>query len=303
MVRLIPEVVVEEHLSARVCFAPAAGDLELAVEKKEAARCFAVRVAQTRDHDVAVSQTVYGVQCAEIDLCLEWSRTNQPTVYQINTTCFKMASALIIKACLNLLGLDGLVDLGLGGLGNVDHIDARGLEADENEEATHLGRVVTARRARIPAEVMQLVARMCHAQLANDCRVSGRPGIGVHNGQLVRSSGVLATVDEHGEEQLLAWRFHRIRRTLVARTGRSSTTLQIYILDQFDRHRERFFFTICIFSFFTFACVCVFLSKGKYAVNNRLIMSCKSAWICNIAHLYLHQIKHYADMLSMLSCM
>ena len=99
--------------------------------------------------------------------------------------------ARIAGARRDLGGLDDLDDLGLLRVGlGVEDVNARRSQARHNEiTALHMGmrRVgAEARRAGVPAEMMQLVAGVRHGDRVDDLRIARRFGIDIHHGDAVR---------------------------------------------------------------------------------------------------------------------
>ena len=86
---------------------------------------------------------------------------------------------------LDLFGLNRLMQTRLVRHLSVHYIDATRLETHKDQEPSALGLIIAARRARIPAKVMQLIAHVVHAQLVDDLRVSGTVRIGVYGRQSV----------------------------------------------------------------------------------------------------------------------
>ena len=102
LARLVPEVVGELELPGVLL--PAAGDREVArVERGEAARAVAVGVAEHRDRDDVARHAVDGVGRAEAELLGD------------------------------LLALDHALDPRRGGVGDVEHVDAAGAEAGDDQ--------------------------------------------------------------------------------------------------------------------------------------------------------------------------
>jgi hypothetical protein len=173
---LVPEVVVVLHL-AEAGF-PAAGDVEVLVHGQEAAGALALGVAEHRDDDL-LAEAVDGVGRGQAGLGDD------------------------------LLGLDHLVELGRARVGGVEDVDAAGFEAGDDQEAA-LGRgVAVAGAARVPAEVVQLVAVVGHLQAVHDLGVGRARRVDVDRRHVVGCLDRRAGVEADGVEQLLARRRHR----------------------------------------------------------------------------------------------
>jgi hypothetical protein len=139
LARLVPEVVGELELAGVLL--PAARDREVArVERREAARAVAVGVAQHRDRDDVAGHAVDSVGGAEAELLGD------------------------------LLALDHMLDPRRGGVGDIEHVDAAGPEAGDDQGVALEARVA-GRGAGVPAEVMELVADVRHVDAADDLAV------------------------------------------------------------------------------------------------------------------------------------
>src|ERR1051325_1533173 len=121
---LIPEVVVVLH--AGLVLLPRADDLELVVQEQEPAGAFALVVAEHRDHDVAVGETVDGVRRRQLRLADDLGRFND------------------------------LVHLRLARVHGIDDVDPARQDAGDDEIAPFAASL--AARAGVPAEVVQLIA-------------------------------------------------------------------------------------------------------------------------------------------------
>ena len=180
LARLVPEVVVERRRLAAVL--PAALDLErLRVEDDEAAGTVAVGIAEHRDDDVVARHAVDRVR------------------------------SRIARLLDDLLGLDHLLDPGSAWVvGDVDDVDPRRPEAG-HDQVRAVG-AVAGRRAAVPAEVVELVARVGHRHFVDD-----PPVVGVDDRQEVRrvDSGAFVQADEI--EELLGRGLHRLLRRAVKR--------------------------------------------------------------------------------------
>jgi len=141
LARLVPEVVHE--LQAVRLALPALGDREVAcVEHREAARQVAVGVAQHRDRDDVAGHAVHGVGRAQPELVLD------------------------------LLALDHVLDSRLAWLADVEDVDSRGAHAGHDQRvALQLG--VARRGARVPTEVVELVADVGHLRAMDDLPIGG----------------------------------------------------------------------------------------------------------------------------------
>ena len=131
--------------------------------------------------------------------------------------------ARIAGALGHLLRLDHPYDLRVLGVGlGVQDMDARRAEARHHQIAPlHMGmrRVGTqARRAGVPAEVMQLVAEFAHRRRADDRRVGCRVWVDIDHGQGIRRFPV-GIKGRHVSERF-GRRFHRhAGRGIKARIG------------------------------------------------------------------------------------
>lgn len=154
LARLVPEVVVELDVAEVVL--PAAGDREVArVEGGESAGTVAVGVAEHRDRDDVAGHAVDGVRGAEAELLGD------------------------------LLALDHMLDPRRRRVGDVEHVDAAGAEAGDDQGVARQ-RGVTGRGAGVPAEVVELVADVRHVDAADDLPVLLRARVDVDHRDEVR---------------------------------------------------------------------------------------------------------------------
>ena len=130
--RLVPEVVIELHAAQVVL--PAADDVEVLVEMQEAAGRVALRVAEHRDDDVR-AEAMHRMRRRQIGLGLDLA----PSI----TLCRR-----------------GVLRVGAA----VDDVQVGRAHAGHDQIAPLLARIAMARRAGIPAHVMQLVADARHLQ-------------------------------------------------------------------------------------------------------------------------------------------
>src|SRR5258706_11903479 len=134
----------------------------------------------------------------------------------------------VARAGRHLPGGDDLHQLRLTGIGlGVEDVDARGAQAWHEQVAAFAVRVVLAMTQAgatcIPAEVVQLIARVGHVYAANDLPIRGGAGVDVHYTQCVGPAGVLS-VQGYDVCQLFARRIHRQPRRWVE--GRISVRLR-----------------------------------------------------------------------------
>jgi hypothetical protein len=180
LARLVPEVVVHRRQLAAVL--PAALQLErLRVEHDEPAGAVAVGIAEHRDHDVVARHAVDGVR------------------------------SRVARLLDDLLGLDHRFDPGSAWVvGDVDDVDPRRPEAG-HDQMRAVG-AVARRRAAVPAEMMELVARVWHRQFVDD-----PAPVGLDDREEVRRVDAGALVQAGEIEELLGRRLHRLLRRAVER--------------------------------------------------------------------------------------
>ena len=158
----VPPGVVAELLRAAIDL-PAAERLEaLVVHHEDAARRLAVLVAQRRDIDAA-GPAVHGVR------------------------------ARVAGLVGDLVRLDGFDELGRARIGlGVEDVDARGAQARHHQIAPldmRMRRVrAEARRAGVPAEVMEFVAGVGHRDRADDLRIGRRLRVDVDDARSHRAT-------------------------------------------------------------------------------------------------------------------
>ncbi len=112
----------------------------------------------------------------------------------------------------DLVGLDDLVDARLRRVRlRIDHVDARRAQARDDQEAALEERMAgqrrQRRRARIPAEVVKLVAGVRHRHRMHDFSVGRRSGLHVDHGERVGSGKIGAQQQRIGK--FLRRRLHR----------------------------------------------------------------------------------------------
>ncbi len=123
----------------------------------------------------------------------------------------------------DFVGLDDLVDARLRRMRlRVDHVDARRAQAGNDQEAALEERMAgqrrQRRRARIPAEVVKLVAGVRHRHRVHDLAVRRRTGLHVDHGKRVGSGKIGAQQQRIGK--LLRRRLHRkFGRSVKRRVG------------------------------------------------------------------------------------
>ena len=191
--RLVPEVVVELHAAEVVL--PAPDDLEVLVQVQEAAGCVPARIAEHRDDDVG-AEAVHRVRRRQVGLGLDLGALDH----------LVQARRLLVDAA-------------------VDDVQVRRADTGNDQVAPLLGRIVMARRAGVPAHVMQLVADARHFQPADDLAVGGTLGVCVDRRQVVRLLDAGADVEGDGVEDLFARRLHRLGRRGIARAAAMRRTV------------------------------------------------------------------------------
>ena len=183
--RLVPEVVVELHAAQVVL--PSPDDVEVLVQVQEAAGRVSPCVAEHRDDDVG-AEAVHGMRGRQIGLGLDLGAFDH----------LVQARGLLVDAA-------------------VDDVQIRRADAGHDQVAPLLGRIVMARRAGVPARVMQLVADARHLQPADDLAVGGALRVRVDGRQVVRFLDAGADIEGDCVKDLLARRLHRLGRRGIAR--------------------------------------------------------------------------------------
>jgi hypothetical protein len=118
--RLIPEVIVVDLAHSRSL--PASGKVEVFIQQQEPARAIFVGVAQHRDHDLPIGQTMDGMRSAQV------------------------------RPGHDLLRLDDLVELGRALIGGIQDVNATRAKAANNQEAPRFARIVVAGTTGVPAK-------------------------------------------------------------------------------------------------------------------------------------------------------
>ena len=156
---------------------------------------FAARVAEHRDDDVG-AEAVHGVRRRQVGLGLDLGALDH----------LVQARRLRVDAA-------------------VDDVQVRRADTGHDQVAPLLGRIVMARRAGVPADVMQLVADARHLQPADDLAVGGAVRVRVDGRQVVRLLDAGADVEGDGVEDLFARRLHRLGRRGIARAAAMRCTV------------------------------------------------------------------------------
>ncbi len=169
---LVPEVVAERDVAHRVL--PPADDLEVLVDVEVAARCLARGVAEEGDDDLR-AEAVHGVGSGQV------------------------------RFRLDLVAVDhGVQPWGPRVGGGVDDVDVVGPHARKQQVLAAHRRVVVARRARVPAGVVELVADTRHLQPMDDLGIGGALGIGIDRGEVVGLLNPGAGIQRNGVQEVLA---------------------------------------------------------------------------------------------------
>ena len=153
------------------------------------------RVAEHRDDDVG-AEAVHGVRRRQIGLGLDLGALDH----------LVQARRLLVDAA-------------------VDDVQIRRADTRHDQVAPFLGRIVMARRAGVPAHVMQLVADARHLQPADDLAVGGTLRVCVDGRQVVRLLDAGADIERDCVEDLLARRLHRLGRRGIARAAAMRSTV------------------------------------------------------------------------------
>jgi hypothetical protein len=135
-------------------------------------------VAEHRDHDPAVRETVHRVRGGQLGLADD------------------------------LLRLDDLVQLRFLRRFRIDDVDAAGDKSRDDEVAA--GAFAVATGAGVPAEMVQLVADVRHRQPVNDLRIGFRLRVEIDGGEVVRLLDAGPCVDADDVRQLFGRRLDRV---------------------------------------------------------------------------------------------
>ena len=91
----------------------------------------------------------------------------------------------------------------------VDDVDAARLQT-RNDEVAPVAGLAVARRADVPAEVVEFVAGLGHREAVDDLRISLRRRVGIDDREVIGLVDAGVRVGAGDEEQLLARSFHRL---------------------------------------------------------------------------------------------
>jgi hypothetical protein len=184
--RLVPEIITKLDTAHRVF--PTADNLELLVELQIAAGGIPLSVAEHGNDDVR-AEAVHCVWCRQIgpglDLCARYD----------------------------------LVQGRVAGIGTaIDNMQVGRAHTGHDQISPLRARIAMARRARVPAHMMKLIANTRHLQTRNHLAVGRTLRVGIDGAQIVRLLNARAGVNGDCIEQLFARCLHRLGGRSITRS-------------------------------------------------------------------------------------